>query len=463
MKRYAALTAIAMASLVPLHAQESSNAQEISGIIVNLRIDDDSLAEWALDSVSVDLSNSSKINRKVFVPEQKTFLSKGVTSFATRIVPGNFEKRTLELEYHISRDGKTQTFHRSLPGTKIAKNYTQTFEDRMTPYKCEGQPWQYCSPESAGYSTRKLEKLRKEIDSDFNTTSMVVAVGGKIIFTYGDIEEPVRIASCRKSLMSMLYGKYVGDGTIDLDATLQQLGIDDIGGLLPLEKQATLRNCITARSGVYHPAANDGDDRKFAPTRGSVQPGTQYLYNNWDFNCLGGAFEMLTGKNIYDAFMEDIAIPVGLQDYRIELQHKSSITTPAESRFLAYHFWLSTRDMARIAQLMLQKGSWNGRRIISPEWIEESTRTFTPRAQMYPEKRLDKEFDYGYLWWIFCKEFKNYDPAVYGGGYTATGMGGQYITVLPALNMVIAHKDKTHKTGKSDYYRLIAKIAACRK
>lgn len=50
----------------------------------------------------------------------------------------------------------------------------------------------------------------------------------------------------------------------------------------------------------------------------------------------------------------------------------------------------------------------------------------------------------------------------YMGGFTATGSGGQYITVLPALNMVIAHKDKTKKMDKSTYYSIIKKVAACK-
>ena len=443
-------------------AAEAETGAETCGIIVNLRVDDDALAKWSLDSVVIYLNNKSKFNHKVYVPETPVKFGKGFKSFSFNVLPGNYEKRTMEMDYFLSRGGRTKVIHRSLPGAKMHEGYTRSSEDRLTPYELQPQPWECCTPEEAGYDSRKLEALRKELQDNYTTTSMLIAVGGKMIFSYGDITEPVRIASCRKSLMSMLYGKYVENGTIDLDATLEALGIDDIGGLLPIERQATVRNLLTARSGVYHPAANDGADQKFAPERGSVKPGELYLYNNWDFNCAGGVFEMLTGKNIYDAFMEDIAIPAGLEDYRVELQHNTSITTPPASRFLAYHFWLSTRDMARIAQLMLQKGKWNGKQIISEDWAATTTCTFTPRAQMYPDKRLNKEFDYGYLWWIFCKDFKNYDPSIYGDGYTATGVGGQYITVLPALNMVIAHKDKTQKTGKSAYYKLIAKVAACR-
>ncbi len=71
----------------------------------------------------------------------------------------------------------------------------------------------------------------------------------------------------------MLYGYWVENGTIDLDATMEDLGVDDIGGLLPIEKQAKVDHLITARSGVYHPASNGGDNLADAPERGSQVPG----------------------------------------------------------------------------------------------------------------------------------------------------------------------------------------------
>ena len=308
---------------------------------------------------------------------------------------------------------------------------------------------------------------------------MMVVVGGKVIFSYGDVTENVRIASCRKSLLSTLYGRYVDDGVINLDTTIGQLGIDedplsgadkngvvpaDGGVLLPIEKQATIRHLLQARSGVYHLASNDGDDHAKAPARGSQKPGTYYLYNNWDFNCAGAVFEQLTGKNIYIAFRDDIATPIGMQDYRVENQKKTGDLTA--SRFPAYHFWISTRDMARFAYLMLRKGNWNGTQVVSEKWVETITSTVTPRAEMNPASRRTSAFDYGYLWWIFSTEYSGYKPEVYKDGYTATGLDGQYITVLPALDMVIAHKNKYADDGvsmsKLTYYDLIAKIAACK-
>jgi CubicO group peptidase (beta-lactamase class C family) len=85
-----------------------------------------------------------------------------------------------------------------------------------------------------------------------HTTGIVVIQGGKVLFEYGDIQELSYLASCRKSILSMLYGPFIENGTIKLNTNIEQLRLDDIGGLLPIEKKATIKDLLTARSGVYH-------------------------------------------------------------------------------------------------------------------------------------------------------------------------------------------------------------------
>jgi CubicO group peptidase (beta-lactamase class C family) len=113
------------------------------------------------------------------------------------------------------------------------------------------------------------------------TTALIAVKEGHVLFSYGPVESVSYIASARKSVLAMMYGKYVADGKVDLDKTLAELEIDDIGGLLPVERQARLRDLLTARSGVFHPASNEGDDLASAPPRGSQAPGTYFLYSNW--------------------------------------------------------------------------------------------------------------------------------------------------------------------------------------
>jgi CubicO group peptidase (beta-lactamase class C family) len=260
-------------------------------------------------------------------------------------------------------------------------------------------------------------------------------VGGRVLMAYGDLDTVTYLASVRKSVLSMLYGIYVERGAVRLDKTLAELGIDDLGGLSEQEKQATVDQLLSARSGVYHAASNAGDDLASAPPRGSQPPGAYYLYSNWDFNALGTIFEQETGKNIYDALHEHLARPLRMQDFDRGDQRKSGDTT--RSVHLAYHMWLSTRDMARIGYLMLRGGSWAGTQVVPRDWVARSTTAITPVHEMNPPQRREGVLGYGYLWWVFD------GPRVeepYRGAFTGLGAVGQQILVIPRLDLVVAHK-----------------------
>jgi CubicO group peptidase (beta-lactamase class C family) len=258
----------------------------------------------------------------------------------------------------------------------------------------------------------------------------------------------------------MLYGNYVAGGKIRLDKTLAQLGIDDLGGLSDQEKQATVADLLAARSGVYHPASNAGDNLADAPPRGSQPHGTYYLYSNWDFNALGTIFEQETGRQIYDALESDLARPIQMEDFDRAAQQKSGDTT--KSIHLAYHMWLSTRDMARLGLLMLRHGTWKGRQLVPSDWVRRITTPVTRWDEMNPASLKGGRFGYGFLWWVFDGPTAT---GGYAGGYTAIGAVGQYITVLPALDLVIAHKTKPgegRSVSRVDYLRFVDRVIAAR-
>ena len=98
---------------------------------------------------------------------------------------------------------------------------------------------------------REVDAFVRTLDS----TGLMVVKNGRVIHEYGDVTRLSYLASARKSVLSMLYGPYVAAGKIRLDATLANLGMSDVGGLLPIEEHTKVIDLITARSGVYHPAS----------------------------------------------------------------------------------------------------------------------------------------------------------------------------------------------------------------
>ncbi len=273
---------------------------------------------------------------------------------------------------------------------------------------------------------------------DFGTalkpTSVMFVRDGEVIASFGDVGRKVIMQSVRKSLLNALYGIAVAEGRIKLTSTLAELGIDDKPpALTDAEKQATVRNMLMARSGVYHPAAYETPDiAADRPARGSHAPGTFWFYNNWDFNALGTIYQKLTNEDIFESFERRIARPIGMEDFSAR---DGRYVTEPQSLHRAYPFSLSARDAARFGLLYLNGGSWRGRQIIPAAWIKESSATYSDVTD-----RIDR--GYGYLWWTLR-------PDQWGAGaISADGNGGQKIAVIPSRRLVVVVNVDQHDNPK---------------
>ncbi|HEY3947689.1 serine hydrolase [Phenylobacterium sp.] len=257
---------------------------------------------------------------------------------------------------------------------------------------------------------------------------MVVLAAGHPVLQFGEPAAVDRIASCRKSFLCALYGIALRDRKIDLDAHIGDLGIDDYTKLTDLEKSATVRQLLQARSGVYIPSSAETPAMKAArPARGSHPPGTFWYYNNWDFNVLGEIYQRLTGWSVFQAFEHQLARPLGFQDFD-PLRDARYGYDPQAPRFPAYNLWLSARDMAKFGQLYLQQGRWKGVEIVPADWVALTTKPISPTG------RKGIESGYAWLWWGDMDPSSGLPP----GSYLAAGNGGRYIIVMPAIDTVIA-------------------------
>lgn len=285
-----------------------------------------------------------------------------------------------------------------------------------------------------GWDPVKTASFDRYIIDSTVVSGLMVVHKGKIVYDFGDLSQLSRSASLRKSVLAILFGKYVESGTIDLEETIGELGIDDIGGVLPIEKRAKIKHLLAARSGIYK-------DRELLnaqdlPQRGSKEPGTYWYYDSWGFNALGHIFEQKTGNNIYDEIESQLAIPLGFQDWDRSAQHK--IYNEGISHFPQYQMWFSTRDMARIGYMMLQDGRWAGKQIVSMDWKEEMLKERTDFAEIVKNKPANKaaplNLGYGYLWWLLDSPGDDR----FEGAYMAQGVRGQVIAVFPAIQTVLS-------------------------
>ena len=282
---------------------------------------------------------------------------------------------------------------------------------------------QYASPKDVGWSDKRIEEVRTFADS-LGSKAVILVYNGAIVSAWGDISGLAPVYSIRKSLLSALYGIYAANGKIDTSATLAELGIGDTPPLTEAEMRARVVDLLTSSSGIYHEAAYEPPGMR-KPERGSAAPGERWYYNNWDFNALGTIFEQESGRRIWEAFEEQVAGPIGMEDFRsgwgaYHLQ-------PERSEHPAYIVRMSARDMARFGLLYERNGRWECRQIAPADWVETS-------GQIHKDVSYEPVAGYGLLWWIPGGELREYKT------FLASGTGSQSIIVVPELDIVFVHR-----------------------
>jgi len=311
-----------------------------------------------------------------------------------------------------------------------------------------GVEWkQLASPEQAGWSAEKLARIHDYIEEIGSTSAMIVQ-HGVVVASWGAVTRKSNLHSCRKSLLNALIGIAVAQGKIDPDDTLEKLGIDDKKPSLTVEeKQATVRDLLEARSGVYHPTVYETQGMELLkPLRGSHGRGTFWYYNNWDFNALGFIYEHATGAKIFDAYYREIAQPIGMQDFKPRDGHY--ITGP-DTRFPAYVFDMSARDLARFALLYLHGGKWNDTQVVPEEWVKASTRPYSDT----------ESGGYGYLWWTGDSvSGKRREVGFPKGSFWAEGHLGQYAVVVPSLDLIVVNRVDESLTKRTVHKHQMAQL-----
>ena len=315
-----------------------------------------------------------------------------------------------------------------------------------------GKDWAKTGPAAAGWDVKRTDEATAYA-RQIGATSFMLIQHGAVIAQFGDVAARTELHSCRKSFLNALIGNAVARGQIHLDDTLETLGVEDNPpSLTPQEKQATVRMLLQARSGVYHVAAYEtaGMEAK-RPERGSHPPGTFWYYNNWDFNTLGGIYEKAAGRSIFGSLADEIATPIGMQDFRAK---DGTYVRIPESRYPAYTMRMSARDFARFALLYLHGGNWDGKQVVPAQWVADST---------HPWSNTESG-GYGYLWWTGDSANPRHRPEYVfpPGSFWLEGHLGQYAVVVPARDLIVVvrvagdHPSKT--VGKGEMATLVKMV-----
>jgi CubicO group peptidase (beta-lactamase class C family) len=301
------------------------------------------------------------------------------------------------------------------------------------------RPWrQWTNVADAGYDAAALAATRALAD-DAHSAAVFAVADENVIAAWGAVDRKLELHSMRKSVYAALWGIAEARGLVRLDATLAQLGVDDLQALTAEEKGARLVDLLHARSGVYHPAAYATSDQEEArPARGSHARDTFWFYNNWDFNVAGALLERVTGKPLGILIDQWLAKPLGMQDY--VPSDVFAVLEPHVSRWPALTIRMSARDLARFGELWLNEGRWGGRQLIPAAFIA--------RASAAASNIGAPGQGYAMMWWVYdagSVDAKQYPNASHVRLLLARGVGGQTLAIVPEAHLVIVHRADTDR------------------
>jgi CubicO group peptidase (beta-lactamase class C family) len=156
----------------------------------------------------------------------------------------------------------------------------------------------------------------------------------------------------------------------------------------------------------------------------AAPPGTVFNYNSGSTDLLGVILRKISGQRLDEFAAETLFDPLGIEDWEWD---GSAGFNPSASAGLR----LRPRDLAKIGQLVLERGKWHGRQIVSSSWIEHST---TPRrSDLRARLRPEGITSYGYLWWLGRSPPEHPERDMIAGA----GYGGQRVFILPSLGAVV--------------------------
>ncbi len=238
-----------------------------------------------------------------------------------------------------------------------------------------GKTWEQATPESQGVDSEKLEAAMEHLKSlvgNDGTSQTLIIRHGRIIWKGAHTDSVHNIFSCTKSITSITVGLLVEDGVIELDTPLSTF----VPALKETYPELTPRHCLTLTSGYQ---AED-NSYPFVPGEPLFKDGEKMRYGGEALNMMSYALSQAGGKPLSETFQARIAKPIGLGRYwawgDFGLVDGVKVNNSSGSEFKGVH--ISALKLARIGLLLLNEGSWNGKQLLSKEWIQQASTPQSP-------------------------------------------------------------------------------------
>lgn len=287
------------------------------------------------------------------------------------------------------------------------------------------------TPESQGIASAGLQALYDEADAkQFGVHAIIVVRHGKVVsegwWTPYAATEPHMLFSLSKSFTSTAIGLAQAEGKLNIHDKLVSFFPEDV----PADasdnlKAMRLRDLLMMSTGQEKPdvdkinvnAADKTGTKNFLAAPVKQKPGTLFYYNSPATFMLSATVQKVTGQTVRDYLVPRLFDPLGIPTPEWDV-------TPQGYNVGASGLHLRTEDIAKFGQLLLQRGEWNGRRLVPADWIDLATSRQTSNGSA-PDGDWDQ--GYGFQFWRCVPGF-----------YRGDGAFGQFCIVMPQYDTVVA-------------------------
>ena len=279
------------------------------------------------------------------------------------------------------------------------------------------------TPESQGISSDLFAALLRELDASKDTEMhhFMALRHGKVICECNFAPYPkgmwhITHSMC-KSITGMAIGMLIEEEKLKLDENIYDIFSDHMNTFSKIFRPViTVENLLTMTSGVTFNESGivSGNDWLGSFLNASVngKPGTEFQYNSLNTYVLSAIVTKRTGETLTEYLTPRLFGPLGITKYYWE-------TCPKGITKGGWGLFLCAEDMAKLGQLYLQKGKWNGQQLVSEYWIEISTARHL--------KTQNDTYGYGYQLWMEQRP----------GSFEYNGMLGQNVIIYPDMDMVL--------------------------
>ncbi len=305
--------------------------------------------------------------------------------------------------------------------------------------------WRSAKPEAVGMNSAKLaEAMAYAAEPKYKTDGVVVIKDGYIVAEayFGNFKKNNQhfSASVAKSFTSSLIGIAIDKGLVaGVDEKLcqyfDQWDCDDADDL---RSRIKIKHALTLTTGLkWHedwvnvdPATNDalkmgasGRFLEYMLNREALnEPGEKFTYSTGDPMLMSGVLATATGMSAFDFAKKNLFQPMGVTSVRWGGDRQGYTGTYA-------NLSLTVRDYSKLGYLYLNKGQWDGKQIVSEEWVDKSTHT---------DSTVNVRKTYGYLWHInLSTRESSKDLNIPDDTFMAAGVMGQNIVIIPSKDVVI--------------------------